>query len=94
MKKGFTLIELIIVVIILGILAAIGIPQYIKAIEKARGAEGYAGLGYIQSGEKLYYANNEVYYAEAPLTDVGEQVLDINLPQSGWTFAIVASVPP
>jgi len=82
-KKGFTLVEVLIVVIIIAILAAIGIPQYAKTIEKARGGEARAGLANIQSAEKIYYAEEETY--TVMLAD-----LDITLPQIGWDFTIAA----
>ena len=80
-RKGFTLVEVLIVVIIIGILASIGIPQFSASIEKAKGGEARAGLGHIQTGEKVYYAENEYY-----TTTQGD--LDITLTQKYWTFSI------
>ena len=80
-RKGFTLVEVLIVVIIIGILASIGIPQFAASIEKAKGGEARAGLGHIQTGEKVYYAENEFY------TTVQED-LDITLTNKYWAFSL------
>lgn len=49
MKSGFTLLELMIVVIIIGVLATLGVLQYQGAIEKSRGAEAKQVLGQLRS---------------------------------------------
>jgi type IV pilus assembly protein PilE len=54
MKKGFTLLELIIVIIILGVLATLGFSQYGKMVERARGAEARTILGDIRKFAAAY----------------------------------------
>jgi len=83
-RKGFTLVEVLIVVIIIGILASIGIPQFAASIEKAKGGEARAGLGHIQTGEKVYFAENEFYTSN--ILPGGD--LDITLTQKYWTFSV------
>ena len=51
MKKGFTLVELIMVVIIVGILASIGLTQYNKVVEKGRATESRMMLGTLRGAE-------------------------------------------
>ena len=63
--KGFTLIELMIVVAIIGILAAIAIPNFLKFQLKSKSAEVKTNLGGIRTAEEAYKAENDVYYAAA-----------------------------
>ena len=54
MRKGFTLMELIIVVIIIAILASIGLPQFFKAAGKAKESRAKNNLGEIRRVELAY----------------------------------------
>ena len=60
-SKGFTLIELMIVVAIIAILAAIAIPNYLRYAMKSKTAEATTNLGAIRTGEEAYYAENDLY---------------------------------
>ena len=67
MKKGFTLVELIIVVIIVGILASIGLTQYNKVVEKSRAAEARMILGTLRGAETAAMYENGAYATVANL---------------------------
>jgi type IV pilus assembly protein PilA len=60
-KKGFTLIELMIVVAIIGILAAIAIPNFLKFQAKSKQSEAKANLGAIFTGEVAYFGEANTY---------------------------------
>jgi len=60
-KYGFTLIELMVVVIIVGVLAAVAVPLYRSNVKKAMSSEGAALLGSVLTAEKVYYQENATY---------------------------------
>lgn len=66
---GFTLIELMIAVVIVGILAAIAYPSYIDHVRKARRADAKAALTQLAQQEEALYARTASYSAD--MTDLG-----------------------
>ena len=61
-RKGFTLVELVIVIAILGILAMYALPKYEGVVEEARSSEARAQLGAVRSALGIYYAKNHGQY--------------------------------
>ena len=85
-KKGFTLLELMIVVIIVGILASLAIPRFITATAKAKEAEAKNILGSIRGSQMRYYLENNFNYT----TTIGD--LDIDLTTSKYyTYTAIDS---
>jgi len=70
-RKGFTLIELVIVIAILGILALYAVPKYQGLIEEARSAEARAQIGSFRSALAIYYAKNHGMYPTYDIVNGG-----------------------
>ncbi|MFH0948064.1 MAG: type II secretion system protein [Elusimicrobiota bacterium] len=63
--SGFTLLELVIVIAILGVLVAIAMPKWIDLMRKAKEGSTKGNLGVLRSCVKIYYAKNEGIYPNA-----------------------------
>ncbi len=79
-KMGFALIELLVVVLIIGILAAVALPQYQKAVDKSRVMSVISILKAMKDAQEIYYLANG-HYAEN-FAD-----LDIELPGGASSVA-------
>jgi len=70
-RGGFTLIEVMIVVLIISVLLAIAIPNFVKAREKSRAGSCCANLRQIETGKEQYAINNKL--------SNGDPVADMNV---------------
>lgn len=102
-RKGFTLIELMIVVAIIGILAAIAIPNFLKFQAKSKQSEAKTNLKAIYTAETGYYGENNTYNAfdEVNWAPVGTarytyslgSASNIPSPPGAGSLFLIAGVP-
>ncbi len=101
--RGFTLTELIVVVVVLGIMAGFAIPNYTKSIDRSYRKDGTVNLTAIYAAEQIYYNNNNGSYwpasgsgdVSAINSNLGLGILSNNLTYScsgdGSTFSCTAT---
>lgn len=89
-RNGFTLVEVLAVLIIIAILAAVGTPIYLKYVEGARAADAQTTIGSIVTAEKIHY---QKYGRYAPLDELEKKkVLAIDeATRTNWSFTADAN---
>lgn len=84
-NKGFTLIEIMIVVAIIGILAAIAYPSYDEYVKRANRTEGQAFLSDVATRQERYFSQNNKYIND--VTKLG--LSSVNSPTQKYAVSIV-----
>jgi prepilin-type N-terminal cleavage/methylation domain-containing protein len=89
-RKGFTLVELAVVIVIIGVLAAFGVPQFLKSVERSKAAEAFNYLSAVRAAQERFLAKNGFYYSGTPDATTGVYPADAT---TGDTLDITQSIP-
>ena len=96
-SKGFTLVELMIVVAVIGILAAIAIPNFMKYQAKSKQAEAQTSLKSIYTVELSYFAEKDTYHSDFNeigwVAEAGRFTYDLGAGTTGKSPAVVCATP-
>ena len=87
-QQGVTLLELLIVVVVIGILAAIAYPSYTKQVQKTRRAECAGGLVQLANAMERYFTQNNSYLLATPLNTLGVATCPIDGGRATYTLTI------
>lgn len=84
---GWTLIESLVVLIIIGILVGLAIPNFTRTRERALDKEAQTALRLIQAAERVYLSKYGTYWPAPTLADINTN-LKLDLASSSWNFTV------
>jgi len=85
-RSGFTLVELAVVIVIIGVLAAFGVPRFLKSVERSKAAEAFNYLSAVRDSQERYQAQNGSYADDVSKLDISfpaPKYFDIGTPAAG-----------
>ena len=92
-KQAFTIVELLVVVMIIGILVSMAIPNYRKSVERSIYAQGMANLDTVRKCELSYYSRNLQYFPVTDQTTLNTLATQLNaqiLNTVEWTYTVAS----
>jgi len=69
-RQGFTLVELAVVIVIIGVLAAFGVPRFLKSVERSKAAEAFGYLSAVRGAQERYQSQNGTYASDITTLDL------------------------
>ncbi len=96
-RKGFSFVELSVVIGIIGVLAAFGVPRFFKSVERSKASEAFRYLNSVRVAQERYHARQDTYaddvtkldMAQTPPTDFTVGV--IRQTENSWSCTLTRS---
>lgn len=89
-KKGFSLAEILIVVVVASVLVAISVPNFLRTIDKENARQAITYLRLIRSAQKVYYSNHQTY-VNCGDTNAVQNNLGIEISGGDYSFKVTGA---
>ena len=98
-RKGFTLVELAVVIIIIGVLAAFGVPRFLDSVERSKAAEAFNYQSAVRAAQERYQVRQGTYADDLTVLDIKmptPKYFTVGTPEAGssgdledsWTLTL------
>ncbi|MCM8812348.1 MAG: type IV pilin protein [Candidatus Omnitrophica bacterium] len=91
-NSAFTMLEVMVVVVVIGILVGIAVPAYMTAVERSRASKAVNNLKALQSAQNHYFSAAETYTNQLVLlgAEVGADFVAMDNSDTDWAYSVPA----